>query len=285
MRLSKRMRINLFSGAYRFLRRVEGNLIDLRDLLIISRRELSMRSHSNPLTRFGGSCFSQSEEDGITLEILKRIGKLHGGTFAEFGVGTGMENNTLVLRAMGWKGFWVGNENLAFEINCPENSFQYIKSWITLENIVQITANAKAKLGGGEIDVISLDLDGNDLFLVEELLSSGLLPKLFIVEYNAKYFPPIEWSIIYNPAHEWAGDDYFGASLMSFSLLFSKYKYKLVCCNSHTGVNAFFVRDEYSPQFKDVPSDIADIYAQGSYLLPSRLGHKTSLKAIENLFS
>ena len=28
MRLSKRMRINLFSGAYRFLRRVEGNLID-----------------------------------------------------------------------------------------------------------------------------------------------------------------------------------------------------------------------------------------------------------------
>jgi hypothetical protein len=285
MPISKRIKSSFFFGGIRFLRRVESNLVDLRDLLIISRRDSSMRTHPNPLTRFGKQSFSQSEEDGITLEILSRIGKLQGGTFAEYGVGTGMENNTLVLRAMGWKGFWVGNENLAFEINCPEDSFKYIKSWITLENIVQISESAKAGLGGSEIDVISVDLDGNDLFLVENLLEGGFLPKLFIVEYNSKYFPPVEWSIIYDPEHEWAGDDYFGASLMSFSVLFSKYKYKLVCCNSHTGANAFFVRDEYSSLFKDVPHDIRDIFAKGSSLLPSKPGHKTSIRAIANLFS
>ena len=285
MQISKRIKSSFLFGGVRFLRRVESNFVDLRDLLIISRRDSSMRNHPNPLTRFGRQSFSQSEEDGITLEILNRIGKLHDGTFAEFGVGTGMENNTLVLRALGWKGFWVGNENLAFEINCPEDSFTYIKSWITLENIVQISEAAKAKLGRSEIDVISLDLDGNDIFLVEKLLKGSFLPSLFIVEYNSKYFPPIEWSIIYNPDHEWAGDDYFGASLMSFTLLFSKYKYKLVCCNSHTGANAFFVREEFSSQFKDVPNDIRDIFASGSSLLPSKPGQKTSIRAIANLFT
>lgn len=283
--MANKVTSGLLFGGIRFLRRVESNLVDLRDLLIISQRDSTMRNHPNPLTRFGRQSFSQAEEDGITLEILNRIGRLHDGIFAEFGVGTGMENNTLVLRAMGWKGFWVGNENLAFEVNCSEDSFKYIKSWITLENIVPIAENAKEKIGGAEIDVISLDLDGNDLFLVKALLEGGFLPKLFIAEYNSKYFPPVEWSIVYDPEHQWAGDDYFGASLMSFSLLFSEYNYKLVCCNSNTGANAFFVREEYSSLFTDVPNDICEIFAKGSSLLPTKPAHNTSIKAIANLFS
>jgi hypothetical protein len=33
----------------------------------------------------------------------------------EFGVGDGTENNTLVLLSIGWRGAWVGGENLAFD--------------------------------------------------------------------------------------------------------------------------------------------------------------------------
>ena len=46
-------------------------------------------------------CFSQTDEDGITIEILRRIGCLEKGTFAEFGPGDGMENNTLILKSLG----------------------------------------------------------------------------------------------------------------------------------------------------------------------------------------
>ncbi len=284
------MKLGLKSGILRsgvsFLKKLEGYLVDARDLSIHSYRLALKESHKNPLNTFGRKCFSQSDEDGITLEILRRCNILKsGGTFAEYGVGTGMENNTLVLRALGWKGFWAGNEELAFEISCPKESFHYKKTWISVENIFEITVNAQKLLNVTDFDVISLDLDGNDLYLTEELLSRGILPKLFIVEYNAKYFPPIEWSVTYDPSHEWLGDDYFGASLMSFYVMFSKYKYKLVCCNSQTGANAFFVRDDFSELFGDVPLDINDIYAPASYLLPINSGHKNSLKSISNLFS
>jgi hypothetical protein len=54
----------------------------------------------NPLNRFGAKYFSQGEEDGLTLEIIKRLG-IKNGTFAELGVGNGLENNTLILLASG----------------------------------------------------------------------------------------------------------------------------------------------------------------------------------------
>src|SRR6516225_11835412 len=82
----------------------------LNDLVHFSQTKELQVQHGNPLNRFGKKCFSQSDEDGITLEILRRIGVLESGVFAEFGVGDGTENNTLILAALGWKGFWVSGE-------------------------------------------------------------------------------------------------------------------------------------------------------------------------------
>jgi hypothetical protein len=110
-------------------------LIEIRDLIVAHQTNNLQRSHPNPLNAFGGKCFSQTDEDGITLEILTRLKCIDNGTFAEFGVGNGTENNTLILKALGWKGFWVGGEDLAFEIKEPEEIFSYFKAWITLENI------------------------------------------------------------------------------------------------------------------------------------------------------
>ena len=91
--------------------------------------------HANHFVRYGKNCYSQSDEDGLTLEIIKRIG-ISNGVFAEFGVGDGKENNTLILLGLNWRGFWCGGENLAF--NIPNNSrLLYYKKWINKENISQ----------------------------------------------------------------------------------------------------------------------------------------------------
>ena len=58
---------------------------------------------ANPLVKAGQKYFSQNDEDGITLDILRRIG-LESGTFVEFGAGDGLENNSLILLMRGWKG-------------------------------------------------------------------------------------------------------------------------------------------------------------------------------------
>jgi hypothetical protein len=266
-------------------RQSNAHLREIQDLILAFQTNELQRSHPNPLNSSGGKCFSQTDEDGITLEILKRIKCINNGTFAEFGVGNGTENNTLILKALGWKGFWVGGENLAFDIRQPKEIFSYFKNWITLENIASLANEGKRNIGAAEIDVISLDLDGNDIYFVEKLLSNGFAPKLFIIEYNAKFLPPIEWQIDYDPAHTWQGDDYYGASLTSFVGLFKKYGFRLICCNSHTGANAFFLREEFSTAFSDIPTDIGDIYVAPRYYLYTSYGHPASVKTIAKLFS
>ena len=96
--------------------------------------ESLVRSHPNPLNRCGKKVFSQNEEDGITYEIIRRIG-VQNGVFAEFGVGDGLENNTILLALLGWKGFWVGGQELV--INLPpdpppgqQRHFAYLRQFV-----------------------------------------------------------------------------------------------------------------------------------------------------------
>lgn len=258
---------------------------ELHDLVLAQQSVELQRSHPNPINRFGAKCFSQTDEDGITLEILKRIGCIESGAFAEFGVGNGTENNTLILKALGWKGFWVGGESLAFEIKQPKDQFSYFREWITLDNIELLARTGLENLEAANPDVISIDLDGNDIYFVEKLLSCGVIPEVFIVEYNAKFIPPVRWQMEYDANHVWKGDDYYGASLASFADLFKKFDFALVCCNSHSGANAFFVRADFSNAFSDVPKNIDDIYVLPRYYLYRSYGHRSSPKTIAKLFA
>lgn len=253
-------------------------LIAIRDLMVREYTSNLQNTHPNPLTRFGKKCFSQTDEDGITLEIISRLGMLdQKGVYAEFGVGNGLENNTLILASLGWQGFWVGGEALAFDYSQAKR-FAYFRDWITLDNILRYTQAGVERFGTP--DVISLDLDGNDIYFVEKLLEN-YHPRLFIVEYNAKFLPPVRFKIEYNAQHRWAGDDYFGASISSYDDLFSKHDYQLVCCNAHDGANAFFVRREYSDRFADVPKDIALIHSAPRYYPYVQYGHRVSAKSVE----
>ena len=258
-------------------------IVRLKDLILDFQTKQIQQSHPNPLNRLGAKCFSQTDEDGITLEILKRL-DVKKGCYAEFGVGNGLENNTLILAAMGWRGFWVGGENLAFK-HASSKNFTYIKTWITKENIAECARSGMQAINADNLDVVSLDLDGNDIHFVGELLDKGVLPKLFIVEYNGQFIPPAKFQIAYDPAHRWVGDNYFGAALTNFVELFERHAYRLVCCNAHTGANAFFVHNDFAHLFSDVPTDIRQIYTAPRYHLYSSYGHRQCAKTIERIFA
>ena len=71
-----------------------------------------MSDYINPLCINRRRTFSQFDEDGITLNILKRISIQSNPAFLEIGVGSGLENNTLLLAALGWRGTWLGEQSL-----------------------------------------------------------------------------------------------------------------------------------------------------------------------------
>lgn len=181
--------------------------------------------YPNPLNKFSQLFgFSQMGEDGILLGIFRRVG-LRDGFFVEFGVGKGTENNSLISLACDWKGAWFGAEDLNFHpTESPKLSLE--KVWITKDNALNLYKSTNENA-----DLISLDLDGNDFYLVEEFLANGVPTKVFVVEYNSKLPPHVELKIDYDPNHKWSSDDYFGASLQSFDNLFYSFGYKLVCCS------------------------------------------------------
>ena len=102
------------------------------------RKEIRRRQieHPNPFCKFGSFGFSQNDEDGLTIEILKRLG-ISKGTFCEFGVGDGTENNTLILLALGWSGVWIGGQDIVLNTS-NSSKLKFIKNWITKENILDL---------------------------------------------------------------------------------------------------------------------------------------------------
>ena len=267
----------------KFFRKVKEGLglrgyFDNELAVLIRKRQYE---HPNKFVRYGKHCFSQSDEDCLTQEIIKRIG-ISDGIFAEFGVGDGTENNTLCLLSLNWKGFWSGGEDISFDVSKTNRVFFY-KKWINKENICSLMNRGKSDLGVDDFDLISVDLDGNDPYFCEELLKNGFKPSVFIVEYNAKFPPPIKFCIDYNPSHLWDDTDYMGASLQTFYNMFDKYNYSLICCNAATGSNAFFVKNIYLDLFPETPNNIEDIYVDCQYNLFDKYGHNQSLKTIELL--
>ena len=279
-RLEKRLRWKRAA-----IKNIAGSVETMFDYLLHGQAKLLQSQSVNPLAAFGAKSFSQADEDGITLEILRRIGLSQPGAvgvYGEFGVGDGTENNTLILAALGWRGFWVGGQDLMLRLPPPEKRrLSYQKAWITLDNVVALARGGLQALQETAPDVLSLDLDGNDIYFVQALLQAGFEPSLFIVEYNAKFVPPVEFQIAYDANHSWQRDDYFGASLASFNRLFQQHGYRLVCCNSHTGSNAFFVHARHAEHFADVPTDIRSLYVEPRFWFPKRHGHPASIKTLE----
>lgn len=220
----------------------------------------SKNVRGGPLANYGRKYFSQSDEDGITLEILRRM-DLSRGTLVEIGCGDGLENNTLILAAQGWKTLWIDSKPLAFDAACSPNLFSHRQSFVTAENIVELVLGGLDAFEVDFMDLLSIDIDGNDGYIARELLKFGFRPSVVIIETNNLIPPPIRFQQEYVPTHVWQGvNSDCGVSLQSAADLFSSFGYQCVAVNHQTGVNAFFVRSDYSQLFLDVPSDLEKLY-------------------------
>jgi hypothetical protein len=195
------------------------------------------------LMKFGRKVYSQNDEDGIIAEIFRRIGT-ESKRFVEIGSGDGRENNTLALILQGWSGGWIDGDpenarriRACFAPLLDRGQLTFVEGFVTKESVASLIDQVGSLK---EIDLFSIDIDGNDFHILETL---DLNARLVVVEYNGKFAPPIEWIMPYDPDHVWDGTDYCSASLSSFERLMRAKGYSLVGCNI-TGINAFFVRSD-----------------------------------------
>lgn len=194
------------------------------------------------LEPYGFKVYSQSDEDGILEEIFRRLG-IGTGRFVEIGVENGLECNSLYLIHKGWRGVWI--EGAQKHRPAIEETFATILGrrldvtfgWVTAEGVNPIFKALKIE---PEVDFLSIDIDGNDIYLLDAL---DIRPKVICIEYNAKFPANIDKRPVYDPARAWRGRDYMGSSLKALAAVADGKGYRLVGTNI-VGANAFFVRKD-----------------------------------------
>lgn len=234
----------------------------------------------------GWKAFSQCDEDGIIAEIFKRIGTTNK-VAVEIGCGNGLENNTHYLLLNGWKAVWIdgAKSNVRFiqhELGTGyESLLSIICALVTRENVQSIVRSGLSQIHETKVDLLSIDIDGNDVHVLSGINLDEIDPRVIVMEYNPTFRPPLDITVPYNLNHAWDFDMYHGASLQTLYNHLSLRGYALVGCNI-SGYNAFFVK-------RSLLSNLPDLTPEEAYQ-PARLfavrfrsGLAPSLKFLKDL--
>lgn len=212
---------------------------------------------------------SQWGEDGIIDWLIERADiPLISQSFIEFGVETYREANTrFLLQNRNWRGLIMdGSSSMVAAVQKDSLASSYDltvqPAFITRENINNLILGAGF---GGDIGLLSIDLDGNDYWVWEAI--EVIRPIICVCEYNAVFGDMYPISIPYDAAFNRTtthhSNLYFGASITALRSLAARKGYRFVGTTSAAN-DAFFVREDYAVRFVD--SSLQRIQA-----LPSRL--------------
>jgi hypothetical protein len=232
----------------------------------------------------GFKAYSQADEDGVIAHICAALG-LAQGCFVEVGCGDGTENNTHYLALSGWRGVWLdgSTENIARirrDLPLPNRRLAVVEAFIDAGNATSLVRTALQSIGSGSVDLLSMDIDGNDLHVTLPLVEA-LQPVVLVVEYNARWRWPAALSIRYDATHIWAQDDYYGCSFARWVKALPGYA--PVCCNL-AGTNAFFVRRDRAGVFPAFEPQALEQPAR-HHLGGIRSGHTPTLKMLAHLLA
>ena len=227
---------------------------------------------------------SQNNEDGL-IEYIFHKSNINEVNFVEIGFDY-YENNSLNLFNKTNNGLLIdGSEEKTFilekliKIFYRKKNIKVINFFVNKDNINSIISKS-LNLGKDEIDFMSIDVDGNDYYLFENL---DYRPKVLCIEYNFWYGEDANCSTPYSENFKWEkGSVYFGSSLLALYNLALEKDYYLVAIDTAC-VNAFFVRGDLKKNFEildpkinfKIPSKYneSEIKSAREYLSKQNLNH------------
>jgi len=211
-----------------------------------------LKNQGSQLPRFsdaGYRVYSQVDEDGILIYIFSLIGFSNKLLVdAAFGAPQGANTTNLICN-WGFSGLLIEGDKKkcdharAFFSAHPDTLIMppvTEHDWVTAENINAILDRNDIR---GEIDLFSLDIDGNEYHVWKAL--TIVSPRVIIVEARTFWGSGRSVTIPYNPGFNRFDihPDFYGASIAALVKLGHEKGYRLVACNRF-GYNIFFVRND-----------------------------------------
>lgn len=212
------------------------------------------------------SVFSQFGEDGILQFLVQRVAIEHD-VFVEFGVEDYSESNTRFLLVHdNWRGLVLDGDGSHVEFARRtglswRQHLDTVTAFVDRDNINGLIGAAGIE---GDIGLLSIDIDGNDLWVLEAI--DVVSPRILVVEYNSTFGPDAAVTVPYAPRFTRGAAHfshlYWGASLTALDRVAQRKGYRLVGGN-RAGNNAFWVREDVAGEIPAVT--VADAYAPSRF--------------------
>ena len=223
--------------------------------------ELLLRPEGLPLDQYAHRLASQHGEDGLTVEIFRRMGVEHRRA-VELGCGANGGNAGVLVAGLGFNALLVdGDEALLTHARRlyagqPAN---VVHSWISAE-----TVNGLLEKHGFDrnLDYLGIDLDGVDFWVWDAL---SVRPRLMILEFNPFFGQHAAVTVPYRPDFDRTARNagghvqpkgYFGASITALERLGRRKGYRLVGSAPRSS-NAYFVRVDVNAGLPEVSASDA----------------------------
>ena len=242
-----------------------------RSLFLEYRRLAAAGNHLPSVWETGYRVFSQFDEDGVILFCLALAGT---GTrrFVDIGSGDGViSSNTANLALnLGFHGLFVdaqepeierGRRFYATHPDTRERPPLFVPGFVTRENVNDIVRGAGFE---GEIDLLSIDIDGNDYWILEAL--DCVQPRLVCVEthtelgledFVAPYQADFDWRRAPTGTR-------IGASPVATTRLAERLGYRLVGANVY-GFNTLYLRADLVPVDVLPTIEVEELLRHASY--------------------
>lgn len=207
--------------------------------------------------------FSRCGEDEILRRLITDLLPAgHPRSAVDIGAGDGMRwSNTYALFTQGWRGLGAeGDPAKVIKLARAYRNFPDVfacRAQVSPQTIVPLLQAYEIEK---EFSVLSLDIDGNDYWVLRAMLSA-FRPRLIVTEINEKIPPPIRFIVKYSSTFT-LRHHFFGFSIASLEDLCAEFDYSIVAleynnaflaANELAGVKALNAETAFRTGYRDRP--------------------------------
>jgi len=205
------------------------------------------------LIDYQSNIYSQFGEDGMLAFVLERLGDRVGNTCVEFGAWDGVfaSNTAHLWKDGGWNAYLYESSPRRFgDLQLTTEGYP----GVTIECVAITSEVLNARLANVNVTVMSIDIDGDDYFVLEGLL---VQPVVLIVEFTPTIPVFLDvWPLLENQQ--------IGCSAAALVRVAKAKGYTFV---GMSPINAFFVLNEYAHMFEDMETDLYELFDPSNQVL------------------